>query len=115
MAELGNSRCWARRRRQPSDERSVVTKEASTETAMGQEQADYQKRPKWAEPEQVAERKRRSLDNLHKEGGRLLRDVRLDREANDALAVLQARHGELDNGAIVRLALVEQARRCKKR
>lgn len=81
---------------------------------MEQERADGQKRPKWAEPEQVAERKRRSLDNLLKDGGRLLHDVRLDREANDALAVLQTRHGELDNGAIVRLALVEQARRTQR-
>jgi len=78
---------------------------------MESEQGGDPKRPKWAEPDQVAERKRRSLDNLQKRGGRLLRDVRLDAEANDALAVLQAQHDGMDNGAIVRLALVEQARR----
>ena len=61
--------------------------------------------------EAVAERKGRSRAELERSGGRQLREVRLDKEANEAFQALKAQHPGLDGGAIVRLALVATARK----
>jgi hypothetical protein len=66
--------------------------------------------PRYRSAAGVAERKRRSRKQLEKNGGHLMREVRLDREANEAFQALQVRHPGLDGGAIVRLALVAAAR-----
>jgi len=58
----------------------------------------------------VAERKEKSRAALEQGGGRQLRDVRLDREANEAFDGLKVANPTLDNGGIVRLALVQAAR-----
>lgn len=67
--------------------------------------------PWYRSSEAVAERKGRSRAELERSGGRQLRDVRLDKEANEAFQALQAQHPDLDGGAIVRLALVATARK----
>lgn len=66
--------------------------------------------PRYLTAQGVAERKRRSREQLEKSGGHLMREVRLDREANEAFLALRKRHPGLDAGAIVRLALVASAR-----
>ena len=62
----------------------------------------------------VAERKEKSRNSLVQEGGRELRAIRLDREANEAFEILKSHLNGLDNGAIVRFALVEQAKRAQR-
>ena len=71
--------------------------------------------PWYRTPEAVAERKEKSRKLLLDDGGRELRAIRLDREANEAFEVVKAEHAELDNGGIVRLALVEIAQRILKK
>lgn len=71
--------------------------------------------PWYRTAEAVADRKEKSRQALITEGGRELRAVRLDREANEAFQLLQARDPDLDNGAIVRKALVEAAQRAKRK
>lgn len=63
----------------------------------------------------VAERKEKSRVALEEGGGRQLRDVRLDREANEAFDGLRVANPALDNGGIVRLALVQAARTLEKK
>lgn len=71
--------------------------------------------PWYRTAEAVAGRKEKSRLALITDGGRELRAVRLDREANEAFRVLQLRDPDLDNGAIVRKALVEAARRVNRK
>lgn len=64
--------------------------------------------PWYRKPEAVAQRKEKSRKALELEGGRELR-VRLDREGNEALEEAKAHYRGLDNGGIVRKALVALA------
>jgi hypothetical protein len=71
--------------------------------------------PWYRTPEAVADRKEKSRRALLDDGGRELRAIRLDREAHQAFQLLQAHSPDLDNGAIVRKALVEAAQRTAKK
>ena len=89
----------------------VREKKAALQEAAQQTQQAEGNVPWYRSAEAVAERKVRSRAELEKSGGRQLRDVRLDKEANDAFQALQDKHPGLDGGAIVRLALVAAARK----
>lgn len=87
-----------------------------TEVARGKKGGGSQPVVPWYRtPEAVADRKDKSRKALISDGGRELRAVRLDREANEAFQILQAQEPSLDNGAIVRKALIEAAQRVKRR
>ncbi len=86
-------------------------KKADATVALVQANAVKGQVPWYRRSEAVAERKERSRAELERSGGRQLREVRLDREANEAFQALQAQHPDLDGGAIVRLALVATARK----
>ncbi len=111
-AVRSNNRCWVRRRGWRTESEAVVEaiREEKVEVGQASAQGDAKVR-RYLSAEAVAERKRRSREQLEKNGGHQLRDVRLDREAKEAFQALQVKHPGLDGGAIVRLALVATARK----